>query len=77
MVGWKLKILFLDPNSDKFQVLRSKKRTNVNPSLYNTTCLINLSAVDDLFAALKRGTHVLDIDYAIKSNSIFVPQLWL
>ena len=71
MVGWKLKILFLDPNRDKFHVLRSKKRTHVNPSLYNTTCLINFSAVDDLVAALKRSAHVLDIDYAIKSSSIF------
>ena len=61
MVGWKLKILFLDPNSDKFQVLRSKKRTNVNPSLYNTTCLINLSAVDDLVAALLREVHMSQI----------------
>src|SRR5215831_20650826 len=43
----------------------------MNPSLYNTTYLINSSAVDDLVVALKRSEHIANISRAIQSNSIF------
>ena len=43
----------------------------MNPSPYNTTYLINASAVDDLVVALKRSEHISNIGHAIQSNSIF------
>jgi DNA-binding NtrC family response regulator len=43
----------------------------VSPWLYNTTCLINSSAVDDLIIALKRDERISNIDHTIQSNLIF------
>jgi DNA-binding NtrC family response regulator len=43
----------------------------VNPWLYNTTYLINSSAVDDLIVTLERSEYISNIDHTIQSNSIF------
>jgi len=43
----------------------------VSPLLHETMYLINSAAVDDLILALKRSDHILNINHAIQSNSIF------
>jgi len=43
----------------------------VNPSLYNTKCLLNLPSVDDLIIALERTEHISNVDHIIQSNSVF------